>query len=266
MTKTIVPLLLISAVALSGCGKKKEDKPSEASAPAQTAASADTGSASASDQAKQAAEAVAAQAKAAAEQAKQQAEAAARQAAEQAKEAAAQAQQQATAAATQATDALKAEISAASAKAVESAKTLLDTPQVTDSVKTELNKLISGVTSGNDAESTSALARIVALKPSDEQMTLVKEVQSNVGVLVLGRNFDANDPASGGAVKQAIDAIKAKDTAAVVTNLKTVASNASLTDSQKQVVTNLLGSYSGKLAGAVDTVNKASQALKGFGL
>ncbi len=263
MNKAILPLLLVSAVALSGCGKKKDEQP--ASTPATPPAAEQPATPGVKDQAKQVVADVTAQATAAAEQAKQQALEAAEQAKQQAADAAKQAEEQAKAAVADAAAKAQAELAALSTKAVESAKNLLNNPGVTEPVKAELNKLITGVTSGNDTESTSALNKIVALKPSEEQMALVKEVQSNLGVLVLGRNFDANDPASGGAVKQTIEAIKAKDTGAIVSNLKNMASNAKFTDSQKEMLTNLMGSYSGKLAGAVDSVNKATQTLKGFG-
>lgn len=162
-------------------------------------------------------------------------------------------------------DAAGIDVQALIGKVTESAKGLLDDSSVTTAVKEQLKKLSDSVLSGDDAEATSALSKIVALKPSDSQMATVKELQSNLGVLVLGRDFDVNDPASGGAVRQTIEAIKAKDTAAAVSGLQKIYSTAKPTDAQKQLVTNLLSSYNGKLAGVSDAVEKAGSTLKSFG-
>lgn len=262
MNKILLPLLLVSAVALSGCGKKKEEAPAPTPPAQQPAATAKP---SAVDQAKQVAADVAANAKKAGEQVVEQGKQVVAQTTEQAKAAAADLQKQAETAVTSAADSFKAELAETANKAVESAKSLLSNPQVTEPVKAELTKLIDGVMGNQDGAATSALSKIVSLKPSESQMTVVKELQSNLGVLVLGRNFDQNDPASGGVVKQTIDAIKAKDTASIFSGLQKLGSDAKFTDTQKQMLGNLLGSYNGKLAGVTDSVNKASDALKGFG-
>lgn len=251
-SRKLIPLLVVSAVVLSGCDKKKEEQPA-AAATQQPAASS------------QASPDLGTQAKQAGEKLVEQGKEIVAQTTEQAKAAAEQVKQQATTAATAAVDSFKSELAAASGKAIESAKSLLGNPQVTQPIKDELTKLIDGVTNSQDGAAAGALSKIVSLKPSEDQMGLVKELQSNLGVLVLGRNFDVNDPASGGVVKQTIDAIKSKDTASIVSGLQKLGSEAKLTDSQKQMVGSLLGSYNTKLAGAVESVNKATDAIKGFG-
>lgn len=289
---TLLPLLLVSAVSLAGCGKK--ETPAPAPAAQQPAKPAEAG---AVDQAKQVAADVAAQAKVAGQQIADQGKQIAAQTAEQAKVVAAQVTEQAKTAAAQVSDQAKTAVAQVkdeaksladsfkkpaagtgaataaapldfatlTAKVTDSAKSLLDNPSVTQPVKEQLTKLTDSLLGNKDGEAAAALSKIVALKPSEEQMGVVKELQSNLGVLVLGRNFDANDPASGGAVKQTIDAIRANDTASIVSGLQKLGTTAKLTDSQKEIVTNLVGSYGGKLAGVTDTVNKATDALKGFG-
>jgi hypothetical protein len=281
MNKTLLPLLLVSAVALSGCGKKKEEQPAP-TPPAQQPAAKPVG---AVDQAKQVAADVAAQAQKAGEQVVEQGKQVVAQTTEQAKAAAAQVTESAKTAVAQVKDETKTlvdsfkkpaaptgadavatlDFAALTSKVSESAKSLLSDPAVTAPVKEQLTKLTDAVLGNKDGVAAAALNKIVALKPSEDQMGLVKELQSNLGVLALGRNFDVNDPASSGAVKQTIAAIQAKDTASIVSGLQKLGTTAKLTDAQKDIVGNLVGSYGGKLAGVTDSVNKASEALKGFG-
>lgn len=290
-TAKLLPLLLVSAALLSGCGKKEEPKPA---APAQPTPAATT-TPSTLDSAKQTASEIGDQAKAAGEKIVEQGKEIAAKTGEQAKVAATQIKEKATeataAAAAQVKEAaasleekakaaLAAKTSgtaapsdidptnfaALSAKISESAKSLLSNESVTAPVKEQLTKLADSVLGNQDGAAAAALAKIVSMKPSDEQMGVVKEIQANLGVLALGRNFDPNDPASGGAVKQTIDAIRAKDTAAIATGLKNIGASAKLTDAQKEIVANLTSSYSGKLSGVLDKVNGVSDKLKGFGL
>jgi hypothetical protein len=153
-----------------------------------------------------------------------------------------------------------------SAKLVEQAKSLLANPQLTAPMKEQLTKLTDGILGNRDGVASDALAKLVSLKPSADQMGVVKELQTNFGVLALGRDFDPKDPASEGPVKQTIEALKAKDTASIVAGLQKLGTQAKLSDSQKQIVANLLGSYNAKLVGAVDKVNSATTKLKSFGL
>ncbi len=172
----------------------------------------------------------------------------------------------ATATATDLADSLKARIAEASKSALEEAKALIKDPATAAPVKEQLTKLADSLTGGKDGAAAEALAKIVALKPTEQQMGLVKELQAHVGTLVLGRNFNAADPASGGAVKAAIDAIKAKDTAGIIGNLQKLADNNKLTDAQKQMAGNLLASWSPKLAAAAEKAKAGVEKLKGFGL
>lgn len=287
----ILPLLALSTVMLSGCGKKEEPKPAEPAktAPAastepttldsakQTAAEIGTAAKQAGEkiveQGKDIAAKTGEQAKVAAAQIKEKATEATATAAAQVKEAAASLEEKAKAAlaaktsgAVAPSDIAPTDFAALSAKISESAKSLLTNESVTAPVKEQLTKLADSVLGNRDGAAAGALAKIVSLKPSEEQMGVVKEIQANLGVLALGRNFDQNDPASGGAVKQTIDAIRAKDTTAIATGLKNIGASAKLTDAQKEIVTNLTSSYSGKLSGVLDQVNGVSDKLKGFGL
>lgn len=163
------------------------------------------------------------------------------------------------------TESFKAELAAASQKAIDSTKALLGDAKTSAPLKEQLAKLSDSLTGSKDGASAETLAKIVALKPTPEQMGLVKELQSNLGVLVLGRNFDQNDPASGGAVKSAIEAIKGKDTTAILSSLQQLAAQTNFTDAQKQMATNLLSSWSPGVAAAVDKAKEGAKALKGFG-
>lgn len=301
--KSLLPLLLVSAALLSGCDKKKEEAPRvEPVAAKPVVAPAAVAQPSASEQVKEAAKDAVEATKAAGEQVVEQAKAAMKDAGVDAKAASDAAVKEVKAAAASASESLKdatrdvkteansllsqlkssaAATPAAGAsaeksadfdvkglveKVTASAKELLEDSSVSTALKDQLKKLSDSVVSSNDAEATSALSKIVALKPSEAQLATVKELQSNLAVLVLSRDFDANDPASGGAIRQTIEAIKTKDTSAAVAGLQKIYTSAKPTDAQKQLVSNLLSSYDAKLAGVSDSIEKAGSVLKGFGL
>ena len=159
------------------------------------------------------------------------------------------------------------------ASLTDSAKKLAASDTLTQPIKDQLAKFTSALTAGKDTDAAAALAKITALKPTAEQTALLSDLKTNFAVVALGRDFDPKDPASSGAVAKTVAAVKAKDTAGTLTGLQSLATQAKLTDDQKALVTNLAGTYGGKLTAAVDkvkagadSVNKLSEGIKGFGL
>lgn len=164
------------------------------------------------------------------------------------------------------TDAIKAQVAEASKAAMEEVKVLMKDPATTGPIKEQLAKLSDSLAGGKDGATAEALAKIVALKPSEQQMGVVKELQGNVSALVLGRSLNTAEGTTAGAIKGALDAIKAKDTAAIIGNLQKVAADTKLTDAQKQMAGNLIASWNPKLAAAADKAKAGMDKLKGFGL
>jgi len=297
MTRSsLLPLLASAALVLAGCDKKKEEQAVKP-APQQTPAPAPA-SGSALDDAKKTGAEIAAQAEQKGKEIAGQAKTVANDVAEKAKTAGAEIKTKAEAAGEQikasaqdlkerskaAVDAFKNKPAANTALAAstadisteagrdaivkqltDSAKSLASDAAVTAPVKEQLTKLADSVLGNKDGEAAAALNQIVALKPSADQLAVVKEIQTNFGVLALGRNFDQNDPAYGGAVKQTIDAIRTQNVAGAISGLQKIGTSAKLTDSQKQIATNLVSSYGGALAGVTDKVNKVTEGLKGLG-
>ena len=263
---TLLPLLAASAFTLAGCGKKEQ--PPVPPAPQTPPPAAATAQPSALDSAKQTAADVGAQARKAGQQLADQGKQVATQVADQAKTAVSQVSDKAKTVVAQAKDGAESfadqfkkpatapsgptDYTALAQKVSDSAKSLLANPVVSQPMKDQLTKLTASVLANKDGDASGALAQIVALKPSDDQMGVVKELQSNFAVLALGRNFDANDPASGSAVTQTIGAIKSGDVTSAVAGLRKVGASAKLTDAQKGIVTNLVSSYGGALAGVTD--------------
>lgn len=164
------------------------------------------------------------------------------------------------------TESINAQIADASKAAIEEVKALMKDPATSAPVKEQLAKLADGLAGGKDGASAEALAKIIALKPSEQQMGLVKELQGNVSALVLGRSLNTADGTTSAAIKGALDAIKTKDTAGVIGNLSKVAADTKLTDAQKQMAGNLIASWNPKLAAAADKAKAGMEKLKGFGL
>lgn len=302
---SIIPLLASAAIVLAGCDDKKKEEVKPAAQPPATSGAAASPASSALDDAKKTGAAIADQATTKAKEVAEQAKTVAADVTEKAKTAGAEIATKAEAAGEQikasakdlearskaAIDAFKnkpagtaglaaesADVSTAAGQQTivtqlaDSAKALAGNAAVTSPVKEQLTKLADSVLGNKDGEAAAALNQIVALKPTDDQMAVVKEIQTNFGVLALGRNFDQNDPATGGAVKATIDAIKTQNVAGAISGLQKIGTSAKLTDAQKQIAGNLVASYGGALAGvndtvnkATDTVNKAAGALKGFG-
>lgn len=178
-----------------------------------------------------------------------------------------------------ATDAAKKSADTATSRAAallqsvtDSAKKLVDSDALTQPIKDQLAKFSTALAAGKDAVAADALSKIAALKPNEQQAALLTELKSNFAVVALGRNFDAKDPAASGNVAKTVAALKAKDTAGTLAGLQSLATQSKLTDDQKALVTNLAGSFGGKLTAAVDkakaagdSVNKITDGIKGFG-
>jgi len=161
------------------------------------------------------------------------------------------------------TDAVKTNASAFIAQITEQSEKVSATS--TSDIKTHLKQLTSSVAGGDDASAITALQKIYAAKPTEEQVALLSEIKTNVAVLALGRNFETDDAAATGAINNAITAIKAGDTSKILTALQDVSEKVTLTDDQKTLVGNLATTYTPALAEAGTKAKGILDTVKGFG-
>ncbi|EIP98246.1 hypothetical protein OpiT1DRAFT_02698 [Opitutaceae bacterium TAV1] len=139
------------------------------------------------------------------------------------------------------------------------------TPAAGDSFVSQLQSLATSIQSGDDAGASGTLQKLMAAKPTDGQLAVLDDVRNNFALLALGRNFDTASSATQSAVGSAITAIKTGNATDIVTSLQGLYSNARLTDTQKELVTGLVGSWNPKLADVATKAGKLRDTAKLFG-
>ena len=133
-------------------------------------------------------------------------------------------------------------------------------------IKNLLTQLGSSVSSGDDAASAGLLQKIVAAKPSESQMALLSEIRSSIAALALGRSFDASDAATASVLNEALSAIKGGNVTSIVSSLQGIGEKISLNATQKELLGNLVSSWTPSLAKAGESVNQLLDSAKGLGL
>lgn len=133
-------------------------------------------------------------------------------------------------------------------------------------IKELLTQLGTSVSSGDDAASAGLLQKIMAAKPNESQLGLLAEIRSSLAALALGRNFDTTDATTANALNEALSAIKGGNVTTIVSSLKNIGDKISLTDAQKELVGNLISSWTPSLAKAGESVNKLLDSAKDLGL
>lgn len=133
-------------------------------------------------------------------------------------------------------------------------------------IKELLTQLGTSVSSGDDAASAGLLQKIMAAKPNESQLGLLAEIRSSLAALALGRNFDTSDAATASVLDETLSAIKGGNVTTIVSSLKNIGDKISLTDAQKELVGNLISSWTPSLAKAGESVNKLLDSAKDLGL
>ena len=138
---------------------------------------------------------------------------------------------------------------------------------VTDAVKGKLNSTLESLISGQDASALGSVFEVAKLaeaaKFTPQQLGLAKEVGNLASAFVVQKNFATLEGAQGD-VATLVKSLRSGDITAAIAPLKNVATNAHLTDSQKQLITSIADTYAPgwqKAAQTLDTLKK----LPGFG-
>ncbi len=113
-------------------------------------------------------------------------------------------------------------------------------------VNDQLNVIKSDLQNNNDLGLLNNFKKLENIaqnsKLTSGQQELLSEFMMHAQALVLTRNF-AQTPGLSGPVSNAIQALQAKDSSAVVSNLQTIASKGKLTQVQHDLITAMLGDY-----------------------
>ena len=130
-------------------------------------------------------------------------------------------------------------------------------------VKTALDGTLKSLTGGMDSEAlTSAFDLVKSAKLTPEQVGVAKEVGNLTSAYVVQKNF-ATLEGSQSDVATIVKSLRGGNVTAAIPPLKNVASNAKLTDPQKQIITKVADKYAPgweKAKGAMDSLKK----LPGF--
>lgn len=130
-------------------------------------------------------------------------------------------------------------------------------------LKAKLESTLNSLTGGADSNAlTSALGLVQGAKLTPDQLGLAKQVGNLTSAFVVQRNFASLDGAQGD-VATIVGSLRDGKVSAAVPALKNVATNAHLTDGQKQLITTVADKYAPgwqTAKGMMDSVKK----LPGF--
>jgi hypothetical protein len=144
--------------------------------------------------------------------------------------------------------------------------TALEATTTTNSaLSTSLTGILKSLSGGSDSNAlSSALSLASTAKLTPTQMDLAKQVGSLTSAYVVQKNFSSLS-GSQGDVATVVNSLRSGSLTSAVTPLKNIASNASLTDTQKQLLTSVTDKYVPGMSKVSGAVNNAKSALKSFG-
>lgn len=142
---------------------------------------------------------------------------------------------------------------------------LAATTSTNSALSTSLSGILKSLSGGSDSNAlTSALNLASTAKLTPTQLDLTKQVGSLTSAYVVQKNFSSLSGAQGD-VATVVNSLRTGSLTSAVTPLKNIASNASLTDTQKQLLTTVTDKYVPGMSKVTGTVNNAKDALKKFG-
>ena len=128
-----------------------------------------------------------------------------------------------------------------------------------DAVKSRLDGMLKSLTGGMDSDALkSAYQTASAAKLTPEQLGLAKQVGNLASAYVVQKNF-ATLQGSQGDVATVVSSLRSGNVTAAIPPLKNVASNAHLTEGQKQLISAVADKYAPgwqKAKGAMDSLKK----------
>jgi uncharacterized protein YPO0396 len=143
---------------------------------------------------------------------------------------------------------------------------LTTTAGSSDAIKSKLDSTLQSLIGGQDAAALGSafeLAKIAdAAKLTSQQLNLAKEVGNLASAFVVQKDFAALEGAQGD-VATIVKSLRSGQITAAIPALKNVATNAHLTDSQKQLITTVADKYAPGWQTAAQTLD-AVKKLPGF--
>ncbi|HEY4415162.1 MAG TPA: hypothetical protein VGO57_05670 [Verrucomicrobiae bacterium] len=139
------------------------------------------------------------------------------------------------------------------------------TTSTNSALQTSLTSILHSLAGGSDSNAlTSALNLATTAKLTPSQLDLAKQVGSLTSAYVVQKNFSTL-PGAQGDVATIVNSLQTGSLTSAITPLKNVAQNASLTDTQKQLLASVTAKYVPGMSKVTGAVNSAKDALKKFG-
>jgi hypothetical protein len=132
-------------------------------------------------------------------------------------------------------------------------------------LKEKLDQVLQGVTDGHEGNAVDSFQQ-VAKQVTDAQLTpeqtgLVKRVGEALSAFVVQKNLGGLE-GSENEIGQIVSALRNGEPAAAIPYLQKVASNARLTDDQKQMLSGLVEQYAPSVQGAIKSLQENLKGLK----
>ena len=128
-------------------------------------------------------------------------------------------------------------------------------------LKGHLDEALQSVLKGQDVAALDYYQKIVQAKLTPEQTTLVKQTGDVLSAFMVQKNFGALEGAQT-EVGQIVNALRKGDTASAIPYIQKVASNATLTAPQKELITSLADKYAPGLKNAAKSLQEGVKSLK----
>jgi len=129
------------------------------------------------------------------------------------------------------------------------------------SLKGYLDNALKSVLAGQDVAALDYYQKLVQAKLTPEQTTLVKQTGDILSAFMVQKNFGALDGVQS-EVGQIVNSLRKGDATAAIPYIQKVASNATLTAPQKELLTSLADKYAPGLKNATKSLQEGMKSLK----
>lgn len=143
-------------------------------------------------------------------------------------------------------------------------KSLTDSLGGNTAVKAQVEKAVTSLVGGKDSEVLASLNQVVAASNlTPQQLQLAKETGNILSAMVVQKNFSGLEGAQGD-VATIVNSLRKGEVIAAVPAIQKVASNASLTSSQKELIGSIADKYAPGVKSAAGALQQGLKKIPGF--
>lgn len=143
-------------------------------------------------------------------------------------------------------------------------KSLTDSLGGNTAVKAQVEKAVTSLVGGKDSEVLASLNQVVAASNlTPQQLQLAKETGNILSAMVVQKNFSSLEGAQGD-VATIVNSLRKGEVISAVPAIQKVASNASLTSSQKELIGSIADKYAPGVKSAAGALQQGLKKIPGF--